>query len=273
MLSIVDGIAAGVSHLHQEGIIHRDLAARNVLLDSNKCPKIGDFGMSRVIDNGGETGSTMNNLGPVAHMSPESIRDSTYSKKSDVWSFGITVWECATQEYPHKGVGLLDLALKIREQTATPPFTPNFPSILMNLCKQCWNKDPSQRPDMNSICSMLQKAISNQNLSRSSHLMESQISIENEGKQEINKAENEGKQEINKAENENYQNMNVVGREKTSSNPPSPQPTTLLNNELTSPNKTDYLNLNDPTTSILQPKERDYSLDYYNLEPQKVDKK
>jgi len=166
-MAIIQGIAAGVGHLHEEGIVHRDLAARNVLLDSTLVPKIGDFGMSRVVDSA-ESGSTMNNLGPVAWMSPESLKNSSYSKKSDVWSFGICVWECATQDYPHKGINLIDLALKIRETGTTPPISDAFPRVLKTLCQQCWSMDPPQRPDMNAIFQSLQNALTDVFVARAS---------------------------------------------------------------------------------------------------------
>ena len=68
-----------------------DLAARNILLTALGTPKISDFGFSRSVE-GGE-GTTKSNLGPLKYMSPESIANNSYSTQSDVWSFGIVVWE------------------------------------------------------------------------------------------------------------------------------------------------------------------------------------
>jgi serine/threonine protein kinase len=67
------------------------LAARNILLTSSGTPKISDFGFSRQVENG--QGKTKSKLGPIRYMSPESIANQSYSTKSDVWSFGIVVWE------------------------------------------------------------------------------------------------------------------------------------------------------------------------------------
>jgi serine/threonine protein kinase len=71
-------------------VIHRDLAARNILLRSNNDPVISDFGFARVaVDDGGQTQAS---LGPLRWMPPESLKNKLYSIKSDVWSFGVTVY-------------------------------------------------------------------------------------------------------------------------------------------------------------------------------------
>ncbi len=84
-------IAAGMSHLHAEGIIHRDLAARNLLLSGTLSIKISDFGLARVLTQPEEEGGvlsqkTKSNVGPVRWMAPECIGELKYSTKSDVWA-------------------------------------------------------------------------------------------------------------------------------------------------------------------------------------------
>ena len=91
--TIAIGIAQGMTHLHEYGIVHRDLAARNVLLDASLQPKVADFGLSRVVmgksDDYGRQ-ATSKNDGPLKWMAPECLTDNVYSKKTDVWAYGIT---------------------------------------------------------------------------------------------------------------------------------------------------------------------------------------
>ncbi|PRP89653.1 TK/FER protein kinase [Planoprotostelium fungivorum] len=86
-------LALGMRHLHAEKICHRDLAARNILLSGNLDPKISDFGMSRQQDSNEQESKTRSNVGPLKWMAPEAIRDRVYSTKSDIWSYGVVVWE------------------------------------------------------------------------------------------------------------------------------------------------------------------------------------
>lgn len=87
---IASQIAAGMSHLHGEGVVHRDLAARNVLVDEHYNVRVGDFGYARLLSNKEGTGQTAATVGPVRWMSPESMHKQ-YSARSDVWAFGVTL--------------------------------------------------------------------------------------------------------------------------------------------------------------------------------------
>jgi len=150
------GVARGMLHLHAEGIIHRDLAARNVLLTEKLDPKISDFGLSRESGaDGEEARRTLTLTGPLRWMSPESIRDRVYSRESDVWAFGIVVWELITRETPYQdleavnaaiGVGFQGLRLEI------PKCDPQLESIMQG----CWMEDVGMRPTFEEICVRLE---------------------------------------------------------------------------------------------------------------------
>jgi len=153
-IRLIRGIAAGMLHLHKYNIIHRDLAARNILLTANADPKISDFGMSYIIERASEQ-QISNDFGPVCWMAPESLAHRSYSEKSDVWSFGIVVYEIVAQCEPHKNENILDIAVKIRDEGLTPQIPSNCPSHLKELMELCWNKQPERRPTFEIICTFL----------------------------------------------------------------------------------------------------------------------
>ncbi|XP_068762386.1 fibroblast growth factor receptor 2-like isoform X2 [Montipora capricornis] len=103
LLDIALQIALGMKHLQEKKCIHRDLAARNVFIDHNNVAKVGDFGLARDISKDGIYTQTSNGRVPWRWLSLESLKDHSYSYCSDVWSFGIVLWEIAAygeQPYP-----------------------------------------------------------------------------------------------------------------------------------------------------------------------------
>jgi Eph receptor A1 len=153
-LRFVRGIALGMLHLHEHNIVHRDLAARNILLTGSGDPKISDFGMSRILQQENE-GKTKTGIGPVRWMAPESLAQKIYSKKSDVWSFGIVVYEIVAECEPHKDRDTIEVALEIRDRHLTPKIPSPCPPILREVMQHCWQADPNQRPSFKEICRLL----------------------------------------------------------------------------------------------------------------------
>jgi len=152
-MGLIRSVAAGLYHLHKHNIVHRDLAARNILLSGSGEPKISDFGMSRILK---ETeGKTYNNIGPIRWMAPESIGQHKYSKQSDVWTFGIVVWEIVRQSEPHVDVDPVDVGALIRDRGLAPKIPDNCPPLLRQLMEMCWQKEPEQRPPIDVILAML----------------------------------------------------------------------------------------------------------------------
>eukprot|EP01117_Protostelium_nocturnum_P001787 TRINITY_DN1223_c0_g1_i1.p1 TRINITY_DN1223_c0_g1~~TRINITY_DN1223_c0_g1_i1.p1 ORF type:complete len:1266 (+),score=410.12 TRINITY_DN1223_c0_g1_i1:83-3880(+) len=153
----ITGIALGLLHLHSEGIIHRDLAARNVLLTKNLDAKVCDFGLSRKQLSADDSGKTVSDVGPIKWMPPEAIKEQIYGPKTDVYSFGILIFEILSGEEPYQGIPPLQVAVSVSTQGIRPTLPPSVDptSSLAKLMCRCWNTDPAQRPSFVDICEQL----------------------------------------------------------------------------------------------------------------------
>ncbi|XP_048210595.1 proto-oncogene tyrosine-protein kinase ROS isoform X2 [Perognathus longimembris pacificus] len=168
LLNLVDlvdvcvDISEGCVYLEKLHFIHRDLAARNCLVSvkdytsPSRVVKIGDFGLARDIYKNDYYRKRGEGLLPVRWMAPESLMDGIFTTQSDVWSFGILIWEILTlghQPYPaHSNLDVLNYV-----QTGgrlEPP--QNCADDLWNLMTQCWAQEPEQRPTFHKIQEQLQ---------------------------------------------------------------------------------------------------------------------
>jgi len=146
---IIQGVTAGMLHLEMSKIVHRDLAARNVLIGANMEAVVSDFGFARAIGNQEDASTTTTHIGPIRWMAPECLKASMYSIKSDIWAWGITIWEILSGgNYPFKG---LNNTLVIIEITSgnTPShlqFPDSAPREIISLVRQCWQMKPMDRP-------------------------------------------------------------------------------------------------------------------------------
>ncbi|PRP88002.1 LRR receptor-like serine/threonine-protein kinase GSO1-like [Planoprotostelium fungivorum] len=148
----VRGIALGMLHLHKENIIHRDLAVRNILLTKHLDPKVCDFGLSREVSAPDSASLTSSISGPVKWISPEAIMHKQYSTKSDVFSFGVVIWEILTQSDPWPELTLMECAFVVVTENKRLSLQPYFPPDLQTLMTECWKKEPEERPSFNEIC-------------------------------------------------------------------------------------------------------------------------
>jgi serine/threonine protein kinase len=152
------GIASGMSHLHTEGIIHRDLAARNILLSEGLTPKISDFGLSRLGGDSDEANQTKSDVGPLKWMALEAIKNRAYSRATDVWSYGVTVWEIVAREDPFAGQDPLQVATQVIYNGLRLQPPPHTPPLLLDIMRGAWQENPQARPDFKTISKMFRDA-------------------------------------------------------------------------------------------------------------------
>lgn len=158
------GVAKGMDYLVSKGIIHRDLAARNILVDHNKNTKISDFGLSRNLrDLGGEMyeQKTKGAL-PIRWMAPESLYFSVFTPKSDVWGFGILMWEIVTLgSTPYPGMGAREVMRRVRDGYRLERPAHCHPQ-LYHIIQRCWSGDMNKRPDFVELRKDLAKLLEDQ---------------------------------------------------------------------------------------------------------------
>ncbi|XP_031436984.1 ephrin type-A receptor 7 isoform X5 [Clupea harengus] len=162
LVGMLRGIAAGMRYLSDMGYVHRDLAARNILVNSNLVCKVSDFGLSRVIDDDPEAVyTTAGGKIPVRWTATEAIQYRKFTSASDVWSYGIVMWEVMSYgERPYWDMSNQDV-IKAIEEGYRLPAPMDCPPGLHQLMLDCWQKDRADRPKFDQIVGILDKMIRN----------------------------------------------------------------------------------------------------------------
>uniref|UniRef100_A0A8C9TBD3 receptor protein-tyrosine kinase n=1 Tax=Scleropages formosus TaxID=113540 RepID=A0A8C9TBD3_SCLFO len=166
LVGMLRGIAAGMKYLSDMNYVHRDLAARNILVNSNLVCKVSDFGLSRFLEDDTSDPTYTSALGgkiPIRWTAPEAIQYRKFTSSSDVWSYGIVMWEIMSYgERPYWDMSNQDVINAI-EQDYRLPTPMDCPVALHQLMLDCWQKERGDRPKFSQIVNTLDKMIRNPN--------------------------------------------------------------------------------------------------------------
>uniref|UniRef100_A0A8C4S6U2 receptor protein-tyrosine kinase n=1 Tax=Erpetoichthys calabaricus TaxID=27687 RepID=A0A8C4S6U2_ERPCA len=163
LVGMLRGIAAGMKYLSEMNYVHRDLAARNVLINSNLVCKVADFGLSRFLRGDDESlpsyTAALGSKIPVRWTSLEAIQYRKFTTASDVWSFGIVMWEVMSYgERPYWDMSNQEVISALEDDYRLPA-PPGCPGALHALMLDTWLKERSERPGFEQIVSTLDKLI------------------------------------------------------------------------------------------------------------------
>ncbi|XP_026465449.1 insulin-like receptor [Ctenocephalides felis] len=155
ILQMAIEIADGMAYLSAKKFVHRDLAARNCMVSENLTVKIGDFGMTRDIYETDYYRKGTKGLLPVRWMAPESLKDGVFTSSSDVWSYGVVLWEMATlASQPYQGLSN-DQVLRYVIDGGVMERPENCPDQLYELMRLTWQHKPSARPSFFELETLL----------------------------------------------------------------------------------------------------------------------
>ncbi|MEW5303808.1 MAG: hypothetical protein WDW36_006463 [Sanguina aurantia] len=160
------GIANGMKHLASLRIMHADLKAENVLLQKvaptpenplGLLAKVADFGLAQILPLNGEIKAGIH--GTVSHMPPEAMKETIFSLATDVFSFGVVLWEMVTQEAPYRGMLPHEVVEAVCEDKKRLVWPPNTFPCLKQLAEDCWQEEPHSRPSFHQIVERLRAMV------------------------------------------------------------------------------------------------------------------
>ncbi len=140
-------IAAGIEHAHRKDIIHRDIKPQNVIVSNDGTVKIVDFGIARMTSQTTRTMAGKDVVGSVHYLSPEQAKGAETDNRSDIYSFGILLYEMFTGKVPFEGTEAVSIAMRHVNQIPEPPqsVNPEITSGINDIIVKCIQKDPENR--------------------------------------------------------------------------------------------------------------------------------
>ena len=144
LIDMAAQVAAGMAYLEGQNVIHRDLVARNILVGEGVSCKVANFKLARVMDKGIYEGQEGEKIA-IKWAAPEAALHRRFSIKSDVWSFGIVLWEIITYcRFPYPGMTNAQVKQLI-QQGYRMPRPPGCPDKLYSIMLNCWREEPANR--------------------------------------------------------------------------------------------------------------------------------
>ncbi|KAI3968709.1 hypothetical protein MKX01_028859 [Papaver californicum] len=148
-------IARGMNYLHHcnPPIVHRDLKSSNLLVDKNWNVKVGDFGLSKLKHQ--TFLSTLTGRGTPQWMAPEVLRNERSDEKSDVYSYGVVLWEIATQKIPWDNFNAMQVIGAVGFMDQRPDIPKEMDPRWVSIIESCWHSDPKCRPTFQELLEIL----------------------------------------------------------------------------------------------------------------------
>jgi len=151
--SIIFDICLGIKEIHQKNLIHRDLKPENIFIDKYKMIKIGDFGISKLLDNNDKYAKSI--VGTNNYMAPEVIKGDKYNNKVDIWALGCIIYELLTLNVCFEGKGLYGIIDKIVNKPHGKIDTNKYNHKWQDIIDLLLKKDFKKRPDINEVYNLI----------------------------------------------------------------------------------------------------------------------
>ncbi|KAJ8277364.1 hypothetical protein GJAV_G00074380 [Gymnothorax javanicus] len=147
-------VCAGMEYLESKRLVHRDLAARNILVSNDGVAKVSDFGLAKR-----DSKTTDNAKLPIKWTAPEALKKEKFSTRSDVWSYGVLLWETFSYgRQPYPKMSLMEVKEKL-EQGYRMEAPEGCPPNIYALMRACWESNPGKRPSFRKLKDKLKKEL------------------------------------------------------------------------------------------------------------------